>query len=293
MERRQFIKSTALSVLAVSIPGFIRFNGEKYVGDCETTTDILGPFYRANAPVRNDLRIPEAGGSPAVLSGTVYNKDCTTPLAGARVEIWHCGPDEKYDNTSDEFRYRGTAYSDEKGTYYFRTIIPVPYKNGNTYRPAHYHMLISAPEYQDLVTQLYFVGDPYLTTDPYSSSPAAQKRILEIGKNANGEKSVNFDITMMAQLPADPAAIDRLSGVYTDVKNDKLKPEIFRRDKELWVRFQGDEYVYYYIGNNTFHEYGTKSTLQFEIRADGSVKVTATDYSDKGEKIVNAAIKSK
>jgi hypothetical protein len=239
--------------------------------------------------------IKDSGGDIAVLSGTVYHEDCITPLANACVELWHCGPDGEYDNTTEEFRYRGRTYCDEKGQYYFRTIIPVPYKlqNSEEYRPAHYHLLISAPDYQDMVTQLYFVGDPYINTDPSSSSPSAKKRILEIGKTVNGEKSISFDITMMDKLPADPAAIDRLSGIYTDVHDSKVKVEIFRRNSQLWLRFEGAEYNYYYIGNNTFHDYGTRSTLQFEIRADGSIKITATDYNDKGERVIHEAIKQK
>ena len=291
MKRRTFIKTSALGILAISVPGFIRFNGEKYVGDCETTTDVLGPFYRPNAPVRSDLIIKDAPGEIAVLRGTVYHKDCITPLQNAVVELWHCSADGQYDNDSMEFKYQGKNYCDENGQYYFRTIIPVPYKNGNAYRPAHYHLLISAQGYQDLVTQIYFVGDPYLDTDSYSSSPAAKKRILGIGKTANGEKSVYFDVTMMDKIPADPAAIDRLTGIYTDIEDNNIKPEIFRRNNQLWVRFEGAEDVYYYIGNNTFQDYGTKSTLHFKIMANGSVKVTATDYNEKGEKIIHRGIR--
>ena len=49
MQRRTFIKNTALSAVAVSAYGFIRFDGNRYVGDCETTTDIPDPFYRPDS----------------------------------------------------------------------------------------------------------------------------------------------------------------------------------------------------------------------------------------------------
>ena len=62
MQRRTFIKDTAFAAMAVSAAGFIRFNGTGYEGDCETTTDILGPFYRPDAPVRSDMRIKNAVG---------------------------------------------------------------------------------------------------------------------------------------------------------------------------------------------------------------------------------------
>jgi hypothetical protein len=57
MQRRKFIKDTAFTAMAVSAAGFIRFNGTNYESDCETTTDILGPYYRPDAPVRSDMRI--------------------------------------------------------------------------------------------------------------------------------------------------------------------------------------------------------------------------------------------
>ena len=58
MERRIFLKASALSAIAVSATGFISFAGNGYVGDCETTSDILGPFYRPGAPIRSNLLIP-------------------------------------------------------------------------------------------------------------------------------------------------------------------------------------------------------------------------------------------
>ena len=57
MQRRNFIKNASLCVVAVSATGFIRFNGTGYEGDCETTTDVLGPFYCPDSPVRNNLVI--------------------------------------------------------------------------------------------------------------------------------------------------------------------------------------------------------------------------------------------
>ena len=71
MQRRTFIKDTALYAVAVSATGFIRFNGQNFEGDCETTTDILGPFYRPDAPFRSDMRIKNAPGQLVVLNGQV------------------------------------------------------------------------------------------------------------------------------------------------------------------------------------------------------------------------------
>src|SRR6266404_7669206 len=115
MQRRLFIKNTALYAVAVSASGFIRFDGDHYIGDCETTSDILGPFYRPNSPVRNSLLIKGEPGNVVELSGFVKHKDCISPYKKAKIELWHCSSNGVYDNTSDEYRYSGTTFSDDKG----------------------------------------------------------------------------------------------------------------------------------------------------------------------------------
>ena len=157
MNRRKFTKLISLSAIAVSTPGFIQFNGKFFEGDCETTTDILGPFYRPNSPVRNNLVIEGTPGDIIELSGIVRHKDCLTPYKNAKVELWHCSAEEVYDNDSDDYRYRGTIYCDADGKYKFTTQMPVPYDaGGGEIRPAHFHLMISAAGYQSLITQIYF-----------------------------------------------------------------------------------------------------------------------------------------
>ena len=130
MQRRTFIKTTALSAVAISASGFIRFDGNRYVGDCETTTDILGPFYRPDSPVRNNLVVKGAPGDLIELKGIIKHKDCVTPYKNAKIELWHCSSQGVYDNTSADYLYRGTTYCDDKGQYLFKTILPVPYDTG-------------------------------------------------------------------------------------------------------------------------------------------------------------------
>lgn len=294
MQRRTFIKDTALTAMAISAAGFIRFNGTNYEGDCETTTDILGPFYRPNAPVRSDMRITNDKGQKVTLMGQVKHKDCKTPLKGATVELWHCSADGVYDNDSPDFKYRAKTYCDEKGNYSFKTVLPVPYDVGNgSVRPAHFHMLISAAGYQTLITQLYFNGDKYIAKDGSASSPAAKRRILDIKNDDDGGKQVLFNITMMEKLPADAAVIDRLAGAYK--KADGKTEELYKKDGMLWMKHESSingGYPFEYIGDNTFVMYGMETDEQFKftIQADGSVKLSVTstnaDRSKKTEEMM-------
>jgi len=296
MQRRTFIKDTALTAMAVSAAGFIRFNGTNYEADCETTTDILGPFYRPNAPVRSDMRIKNDKGQLVVLSGQVKHKDCKTALKGACVELWHCSADGVYDNDSPDFKYRAKTYCDDKGNYNFKTVLPVPYDVGNgSVRPAHFHMLISASGYQTLITQLYFNGDKYIEKDGSASLPAAKRRILDIKNDDTGGKTVWFNVTMMEKLPADASAIDRLVGAYSRTDNKK-KEEFYQKDNMFWIKDAesiNGGYPLEYTGNNIFEYYGWDAKYKFTIQSDGSVKINYSGLNWDKKKETWEAVKVK
>jgi len=296
MQRRNFIQTTVLSAIAISATGFIRFDGKRYVGDCETTSDVLGPFYRPDSPLRQNLIIKGQKGDPIELSGKILHEDCTTPYKNAKIELWHCDGDGVYDNESDDFKYRGTAYSDQTGIYSFNTILPVPYGEGENYRPAHFHMMITTEGYQALVTQLYFVGDPWIEKDEMSSSPAAKRRILEVQNLGNGTKKVEYNVSMAQKLAAEPAAIDRLVGLYTNEKDSTKTMELFKKDNQLWMKNEPFGQNLEYIGINTFTIPGIpprhQLTFVFEPVLSGAMKLTETYSNDKGDKNVTVYLKS-
>lgn len=296
MQRRTFIKDTAFTAMAITAAGYIRFNGTNYEGDCETTTDILGPYYRPDAPVRSDMRIKNDKGQLVELSGLVKHKDCKTALKGACVELWHCSADGVYDNDSTDFKYRAKVYCDDKGHYSFKTVLPVPYDVGNgSIRPAHFHMLISAPGYQTLITQLYFTGDKNIARDPAASSPAAKRRILDIKKDDGNGKLVLFNVTMMEKLPADAAVINKLVGAYTRRDNKKTE-ELYQKDGMLWIKNSesiNGGYPLEYTGNNTFEDYGWAATYKFTIQNDGAIKLVYKGLSWTKEKEGWEAVKGK
>lgn len=275
MQRRTFLKDAALGAVAISASGFISFDGTKYIGDCETTTDILGPFYRPNSPVRTNLVITNDPGTKILLSGTVKHDDCVTVFKKAKIELWHCSAKGEYDNSTDEFRYRGTTYSDNEGKYFFNTILPVPYGiGGEVYRPAHFHMMISGEGYQPLVTQLYFTGDKHLSKDPSSASPTAKRRILNVETLKDNTKKVTFDISLSKKLSAEISGIEKLQGIYAFESSNRTI-EFFRNANELWMKNEVYGINLEYIGDNSFRsplgEYN--EVFRFELQADGKVKL--------------------
>lgn len=112
-----------------------------YAQSCKPTEpDMLGPFYKPNAPVRSSV------GEGYVLHGTVMAAPECTPVANAKIEIWLTGPDGQYDDA-----HRATIFSDFAGRYRFTSNVPQPYSG----RPPHIHIRVSAEQFNPLVTQHY------------------------------------------------------------------------------------------------------------------------------------------
>ncbi len=292
MKRRHFLRNSVLSAVAISTTGFVHFNGKHYEGDCATTSDVLGPFYRPDSPVRKSLVMAGEKGDPIELLGKILHNDCTTPYKNAKIELWHCDSKGVYDNESADFKYRGTTYSDDKGNYSFNSILPVPYGEGNNYRPAHFHMMITAEGYQPLVTQLYFTGDPWLEKDSSSASPAAKKRILDVNTLKNGSKKVEYTVSMAEKLIVEPVGLGLMVGTYISEKKKEDKMELLVKDRQLWIKGDKQNGMPYglnceFVGNNTFTLSGMSAeqlTFYFEFLHYGAVKMTETYVNDKGEK---------
>jgi protocatechuate 3,4-dioxygenase beta subunit len=200
MDRRKFLFASTMTAIGVSAFGNVKPLADgTFKGDCETTNDILGPFYRANAPITTDMTYTGCSGTPIVIKGKVYS-DCDDLLKDALVEIWHANTNGEYDNDSDEFRQRGRQYTDDKGNYSFKTIFPGKYLNGKLYRPAHIHFRISHKETKELISQIYFQGDPEIRLDPWASQSKAKARILPIvPQDIEGVLTVNFDIHLVGK----------------------------------------------------------------------------------------------
>jgi len=194
--RREFIRSSTLYAVAISIPVLGCKNDEvKDPDECETTSDILGPYYKAGAPLGENIIPPGVETPPLQVHGKVMNH-CSVLISDAVVEIWNADAAGAYD-TSEQFLFRGKYQTLSDGVYRFKTIIPGRYLNGSTYRPSHLHFRITAPGYRELVSQIYFRDDPYIESDPWAGAPAARERILTISKDANDVDTITFDIHLI------------------------------------------------------------------------------------------------
>ena len=282
MHRRTFIKDTGKTAMAISVFGNIQWDHNQFIGDTPTTTDILGPFYRPGAPIRTNINPPGFAGELLHFSGTVLKEDGKTPFRNCLVEIWQCDTDEHYDNTSDNFVYRGAQRTDTSGRYAFITTQPVAYpieEGSSIYRPAHIHMRITGNGQQDLITQIYFQGDAQLAHDGPASAPTAVNRILRIGKNDRNEKELKFDIVLAKELKPTDELFKKLTGVYK--MNDRSLMEFYREGDLLFVKWNGQiiEALSYKGGNEFSGGVASTTTAKFEPSSDQKVTAAVHFYS--------------
>ena len=161
-------------------------------GEKATLSAILGHFYRLNAPeypngadIVLDHGIKSKDGKAGVtclLHGTLTCSTSGRPVVGAKIDVWHTGPNglyEQQDPDQPDYNYRGKFTTDDKGAYSLRCLVPTPYPipydggagdilrllDRSPMRPAHIHLLIQAPGYKQLVTQIFDSKCPYMGAD--------------------------------------------------------------------------------------------------------------------------------
>ena len=281
MKRRTFVKSSAMTAFGIATFGSISWNGKRFEWGDDTTSDILGPFYRPGSPMRSNLLPVGSTGTVMLLSGTIFKNGGKKPLSNALIEAWQCDEHEHYDNTSDDYLLRGSVKTNAEGKYAFKTIIPVPYKDGDAWRPAHIHMRISSADHQDLITQIYFKDDPHIKEDPAANSPQSVNRILEIKKNSANENVVTFDVIMGKTFKLNDAGFNKITGLY---KLQNGIAEFIREDDLLFLKINGQFMEgLSYKGNNLFEGGIGFNTAKFEIMSNGEVKTKITMWNHWAE----------
>ena len=156
-------------------------NHRKPSGATEST--VLGPFHVSGAPeLPNGSNIAEGvPGEPTYFSGRVLSTN-GKPIAGATLDLWSTDGEGAYDvqlGDGNTLRARGKIKTDGEGRYAFWTIKPVGYPiptdgpvgkmllnmGRHPYRPAHTHMIVTAPGHEPVTTHLFVEGDKYLESD--------------------------------------------------------------------------------------------------------------------------------
>ena len=157
-------------------------NGEN--GRRETTANLLGPFWRADAPVMADgasiVRSPTPG-APIFVTAWVRDREGRA-VAGAEVDVWHASAEGFYENQDPgqaDMNLRGRFRTDANGRMSFRSVKPAGYpipiggpvgdllraQGRHNMRPAHIHFMIRKDGFKTQFSQVYSSDDPHLESD--------------------------------------------------------------------------------------------------------------------------------
>lgn len=149
-----------------------------------TSSSVLGPFHQRGAP-----QIPNGGdlwkgqaGDVLVVSGEVVDGANGNPVAGATLDLWQNADNGLYsvqDASQPDMNYHGLLNCDDQGCFAFTTTRFKPYTvptdglggevlrllGREAWRPAHLHVIVEAPGYRAITTELFLGDDPWLDRD--------------------------------------------------------------------------------------------------------------------------------
>ena len=173
-------------------------------GHCLTGADAEGPFHVPDAPFRSRIVGRAATGVPLSLSGRVLANDCTTPVAGAVLDVWQADAGGCYSavgggpcagTPSDPLGLRGKLRTDEAGRYSLQTVKPGGYEADGDTRTPHIHVKIVVGDREVLTTQLDFADEPRNTQDSLASAPGAAARTIVLQAAGDGLRG-EFDFVV-------------------------------------------------------------------------------------------------
>jgi len=172
-----FVDAIGLSTLVC-----LQNNGD--YGATETTSSLLGPFWRQHSPRTENggsiVRSPTPG--PELFVSCLFKDVKGSPIPGVEVDVWQASPVGLYENQDDsqaDMNLRGKLITDVQGRLQFRSVKPAAYpvptdgpvgdmlrlQQRHPYRSAHLHFLGCKPGYKTLVSQIFPGDDEYLDTD--------------------------------------------------------------------------------------------------------------------------------
>jgi protocatechuate 3,4-dioxygenase beta subunit len=148
-----------------------------------TPSSVLGPFHNHDSLIKpngSDLTQGQPG-ERVWLHGRVLDVH-HNPIPHAQIDFWQNADNGLYpaqDSAQYPQNLRCKFQCDAQGGFELLTIRPHPYtvptdgpvgallaaSNRNIWRPAHFHIIVSAPGYVGLVTELFPSGSAYIDND--------------------------------------------------------------------------------------------------------------------------------
>ena len=152
-----------------------------------TESTVLGPFYIPNSPRREfgASTIERPSGTPCYVHGSVRDATTGASISGAVIDVWQNGADQLYaaqylgPENGPDTNLRGIFTSIADGSYAFVGVRPTDYTvptDGpvgrmfeatarHPWRPAHLHLVVSAPGYRPLTTHIFDSTSGHIDSD--------------------------------------------------------------------------------------------------------------------------------
>jgi maleylacetate reductase len=162
-----------------------------------TESTVLGPFYAAGSPEREygASIVERPSGEFAAYTGRVTDTD-GNPIAGAALDVWQNADDMLYAVQNPDAppgNLRGVFRTRSDGSFAFLGVRPTDYpipadgpvgqlltRTGrHPWRPAHIHVIVSAPGYRSVATHIFDADSKYLTSDAVFAVKASLVRTFE------------------------------------------------------------------------------------------------------------------
>jgi catechol 1,2-dioxygenase len=178
-ERQEFILLSDVLGFSMLVDAI---NNRRPAGATENT--VFGPFHVAGAPIRNmgDCISLDGKGDLCLYEGRVVDLH-GQPIEGACIDAWSDNSEGFYDvqqpDIQPKWNNRGRFITGTDGVYNFIGIKPVSYPipddgpvgkmlrtiGRHPYRPAHMHFMVTAPNFQTIVTHTFVGDDKYINDD--------------------------------------------------------------------------------------------------------------------------------
>lgn len=212
LSRRQINKKMGIAACLGLVTPALAF------GKAVTPAQVEGPFHPITPQTDTDMDLTlveghteSAQGEQILVRGRVLDTR-GQPLKNALVDVWQANALGRYSHPKDRntapldpnFQGWGLIRTDANGHYGFKTIKPGAYplsvadKEG--WRCRHIHFKVSRPGSRELITQMYFHGDPLIADDQQVAKVPEELQHLLIVKSVTDEQSglplFSFDLTL-------------------------------------------------------------------------------------------------
>jgi len=165
-----------------------------------TTSQTVGPYLHIGLTwlIIEKLAAARVPGERVMIEGRVVDGD-GKPVNDALVEIWQADSRGRYG--SKAFRGFGRSATDEKGMFRFQTIKPgrVPGPGGKLQAPHIAVNVFMRGQLKQLVTRIYFPGDPANGADPVLRLVPAERRATLIARKKAGKGALEWNVILQGR----------------------------------------------------------------------------------------------